>query len=202
MTGGLPTEEQSAQDTDVARAFAHLHADAVRALGAWTAPDAGQERLRTAYLAHLEEGPAAVAKAGVRDHLTASCLVITPDAGHVLLTHHRRAREWFQFGGHLEASDATLLAAATREGREESGIEDVTPDPVVVQLDHHQLSGDFGWCRSHLDVRFAAVVERQAVPVTSAESLDVAWWPTDGLPAGSRAEITALVAATRRTLGL
>lgn len=203
MTAGLPAEEdQRAQDTDVARDFAHLHADIVRVLDGWTAPDAGQERLRTAYLAHLEDGPATVAKAGVRDHLTASCLVITPDAGHVLLTHHRRARQWFQFGGHLESSDATLLAAATREGREESGIADVTPDPVVVQLDHHELSGDFGWCRSHLDVRFAAVVDREVVPVTSAESLDVAWWPTDGLPEGSRAEISVLVAATRRTLGL
>ncbi|MDT0214462.1 NUDIX domain-containing protein [Rothia sp. ARF10] len=203
MTGGLSTEEdQPAQDVAVASDFAHLHADVLRVLGAWTPPDAGQERLRTAYLAHLEEGPATVAKAGVRDHLTASCLVITPDAGHVLLTHHRRAREWFQFGGHLESSDPTLLAAATREGREESGIADVTPDPVVVQLDHHELGGDFGWCRSHLDVRFAAIVDREAVPVTSAESLDVAWWPTDGLPKGSRDEISALVAATRRSLGL
>ena len=203
MTGGLPTEQtQPAQDTDVVRDFAHLHADVVEVLGAWTAPDADQERLRTAYLTHLEEGATTVAKAGVRDHLTASCLVITPDAGHVLLTHHRRAREWFQFGGHLEATDTTLLAAATREGREESGIATVTPHPVVVQLDHHELSGDFGWCRSHLDVRFAAVVDKDVVPVTSAESLDVAWWPTDGLPEGTRAEISALVAATRRALGL
>lgn len=203
MTGALPTEQtQPAHDTDVVRDFAHLHADVVGVLGAWVAPDADQERLRTAYLAHLEEGPTTVAKAGVRDHLTASCLVITPDAGHVLLTHHRRAREWFQFGGHLEATDTTLFAAATREGREESGIVTVTPHPVVVQLDHHELSGDFGWCRSHLDVRFAAVVDREVVPVTSAESLDVAWWPTDGLPEGTRAEISALVTATRRALDL
>lgn len=203
MTRGLPTEEhRPAQDTDVASGFAHLHVDAVRVLSEWTAPDARQERLRTAYLRHLEDGPATVAKAGARDHLTASCLVITPDAGHVLLTHHRRAREWFQFGGHLEAGDATLLAAATREGREESGIATVTPDPVVVQLDHHELSGDFGWCRSHLDVRFAAVLDRETVPMASAESFDVAWWPTDGLPEGSRVEISALVAATRHTLGL
>jgi ATP-dependent DNA helicase RecG len=36
----------------------------------------------------------------------------------VLLTHHRRARRWFQFGGHLEATDPGLWAAAAREGNE------------------------------------------------------------------------------------
>ncbi len=34
-----------------------LHADATRTLAAWTAPDAGQERLRVAYLAHLAAHP-------------------------------------------------------------------------------------------------------------------------------------------------
>lgn len=186
----------------MAGAFAHLHADATRVLRAWSAPDAAQERLRTAYLAHLERHPDGVAKAGPREHLTASCLVITPDAGHVLLTHHRRARQWFQFGGHLETTDESLLAAATREGREESGVASVTPAPVVVQLDQHELVGDFGWCRGHLDVRFAAVLDRETVPVTSEESLDVAWWPTTALPQGTRTELSALVGATRRALGL
>ena len=187
---------------EVARTFAHLHADAVQVLGAWNAPDAGQERLRTAYLAHLERHPDGVAKAGPPEHLTASCLVITPDGREVLLTHHRRARAWFQFGGHLEATDAGLHAAATREGREESGIGSLVVEPVLVQLDRHTLSGDFGRCRAHLDVRYAAVLDRAVVPATSEESLDVAWWPVDALPADTRTELSALVAATRRALRL
>lgn len=186
----------------VVSGFAHLHADATAALEGWSAPDPHQERLRTAYLAHLEAHPAGVAKAGPPDHLTASCLVITPDGAQVLLTHHRRAREWFQFGGHLEATDQTLRDAAMREGREESGIASVTPEPVIVQLDRHTLSGDFGRCRAHLDVRFAAVVDPGLRPMTSQESLDVAWWPTHALPAGTRDELGTLVEATRRALAI
>lgn len=187
--------------------FADLRADAIRALGEWQAPDATQERLRTAYLDLLDRHPEAIAKGGpevggVREHLTASCLVLSPDGKHVLLTHHKRAKQWFQFGGHLEANDATLLDAATREGREESGIETVQPHPRIVQLNRHELHGDFVWCREHLDVRFAAVVDRDAVPVVSVESLDVAWWPVDALPEGTRTELTALVGAARTALGL
>ncbi|GAA4120582.1 NUDIX hydrolase [Knoellia locipacati] len=199
---GAATDSRGGPEVDVVRAFAHLHADAVQVLGAWSAPDAEQERLRTAYLAHLERHPDGVAKAGPPEHLTASCLVITPDGREVLLTHHRRARAWFQFGGHLEATDAGLHAAATREGREESGIATLDVDPVIVQLDRHTLSGDFGRCRAHLDVRYAAVVDRAVVPATSEESLDVAWWPVDALPKDTRTELSALVEATRRALRL
>lgn len=204
MRGPAPAARTSvgAPGADVASDFARLHADACTVLEQWTAPDADQERLRTAYLAHLARHADGVAKAGPPEHLTASCLVITPDGSQVLLTHHRRAREWFQFGGHLEATDASLHAAATREGREESGIASLSPAPVVVQLDRHTLSGDFGRCRAHLDVRYAAVVERGVAPATSQESLDVAWWPVDGLPEGTRTELAALVAAARRTLQL
>ena len=34
------------------------------------------------------------------------------------------------------------------------------------------------------------------------ESLDVAWWSTDGLPEGTRVELTDLVGAARRALHL
>lgn len=189
-------------NTAVARDFAHLHTDATTALERWNAPDPPQERLRAAYLDHLQRHPDGVAKAGPPAHLTASCLVISPDGEQVLLTHHRRAKEWFQFGGHLEVDDTSLYAAAMREGREESGIVSVSPEPTIVQLNQHRLSGDFGRCREHLDVRYAAVVPPDARPATSEESLAVAWWPTDALPEGTRSELTALVDAARLALDL
>ncbi|EAP99965.1 hypothetical protein JNB_07339 [Janibacter sp. HTCC2649] len=201
MTGPIDAHAGSV-DAAVAHAFAHLHAEATTTLGNWQAPDTAQERLRAAYLDHLQRHPDGVAKAGPPAHLTASCLVISPDGAQVLLTHHRRAKQWFQFGGHLEVGDASLYAAAQREGREESGIATVTPEPHIVQLDQHALSGDFGHCREHLDVRFAAVVDRDVMPETSEESLDVAWWATNDLPAGTREELTNLVGAARRALSL
>ncbi|WP_052112794.1 NUDIX hydrolase [Knoellia aerolata] len=189
-------------DPAVSAAFAHLHAQARATLGSWHAPDERQDALRAAYLEHLHRHPDGVAKAGPPEHLTASCLVLSPDAEHVLLTHHRRARSWFQFGGHLDVGDVDLHAAATREAREESGIPTVTPAPVVVQLDRHILHGDFVHCREHLDVRFAAVLDRTSTPTTGEESLEVAWWPTSRLPQGTRAELGALVDAARLALDL
>ena len=48
---------------------------------------------------------------------------------HVLLTLHRKAGAWFQFGGHYEPADVDPHAAATREAREESGIGDLVVAP-------------------------------------------------------------------------
>lgn len=182
--------------------FAHLHADATAVLTAWAAPDAAQDALRTAYLDHLRAHPDAVAKAGPPPHLTASCLVLDAAGERALLTHHHRARQWFQFGGHLEVGDPSLWHAAAREAAEESGIPGLVPLPQPVQLDRHVLDGDFGRCHEHLDVRYAAVAPEGAEPVVSGESLDVAWWPVDALPEGTRAELAPLALRARSALHL
>ncbi len=189
-------------DPAVVTAYRHLWADAVSVLGAWQAPDPDQERLRRSYLDHLEVEPDAVAKAGPPAHLTASCVVLDPSGASVLLTLHRKANAWFQFGGHLEAADPTVWAAARREAREESGIDTLEPLSRPVQLDRHVLVGPFGTCREHLDVRYAAVAPAGARARVSAESHDVRWWPVAALPEGTRAELAPLVSLARDTLGL
>jgi 8-oxo-dGTP pyrophosphatase MutT (NUDIX family) len=178
--------------------WAALREDALARLEAWVAPDAAQERLRLGFLAHVRAHPLAVAKAGPPAHLTASVIVLDDSLTSVLLTHHRRARAWFQLGGHFEEGDATVHAAATREATEESGIRHLTVLPEIVQLDRHVLAGDFGTCREHLDVRFVAVVAHGERPAVSEESLDVRWWPCDALPEQTRDELTPLVEAGRR----
>lgn len=161
--------------------------DLERVLRDWTAPDGEQEALREQYLAHLEADPMAVSKGGPPAHFTAGCLIYAPDRTAVLLTLHAKARRWFQMGGHIEGSDLTISGAAAREALEESGLVageiEMLPDPV--HLDRHDLPGAFGRCREHLDVRYAAVAVHGAIPRISAESLDLAWWPIDGLPEGS-----------------
>jgi 8-oxo-dGTP pyrophosphatase MutT (NUDIX family) len=108
---------------------------------------------------------------------------------------------WFQLGGHLEPEDRSVRAAAEREATEESGIPGLRVTPVPVHLDRHVLSGDFGRCREHLDIRYAAIAQAGAEPRVSAESLDVRWWPVDGLPPGHVDELGGLVAAALRFLG-
>lgn len=185
----------------VSTAFSHLGADAVAVLSRWQAPDAVQEGLRRAFLDHLAAHPDGVAKAGPPAHLTASCVVVDADHERVLLTLHRRARQWFQFGGHLEAGDTSLWAAARREAREESGLGSLEPLPHPVQLDRHELVGDFGRCLEHLDVRYVAVAPRGARELVSEESLDVRWWPVGDLPSGTRDELTPLVSRALGALG-
>jgi 8-oxo-dGTP pyrophosphatase MutT (NUDIX family) len=159
-----------------------LHDDATGTLSGWAAPTAAQDSLRTRYLVHLAEHADGLAKPCFPAHLTASCLVMSADRSRVLLTLHAKARQWFQFGGHCEPSDSTLAGAALREATEESGLAGLTMLDGPVHLDAHRV--DFCHPRGpvdHLDVRYVAITAYDE-PVVSDESLDVAWWPVDGLP--------------------
>ncbi|MEO5709838.1 MAG: NUDIX domain-containing protein [Nocardioidaceae bacterium] len=163
--------------------MSRLHDDALATLRGWQASDPGQDRLRQEYVAHLESHPDAMTRDSHPAHLTAGALVLSADHSRVLMTLHAKARRWFHLGGHCEPRDQTLSGAALREGTEESGIDDLTLDPVPVHLDAHVV----GFCGQHervrhLDVRFLALAPPDAVAAVSNESLDVRWWPVDGLP--------------------
>ncbi|AKU19135.1 hypothetical protein VV02_20050 [Luteipulveratus mongoliensis] len=177
-----------------------LHADATRLLRTWAAPDAEQAATRDSYLRHLSAEPAAMWRDGPRDHMTASVVVLDHRLERVLLTLHKKARLWLQLGGHLEPADGTVHAAAAREAREESGIEDLDVRPRLAQLHHHQLTASFGHCRSHLDLRFVAVAAPGAEPVISEESEDLRWWPVDRLPQPTDPDMGDLVSAARAAL--
>jgi 8-oxo-dGTP pyrophosphatase MutT (NUDIX family) len=133
------------------------------------------------------------------DHLTASTLVVSPDARLVLLTLHAKAGQWFQFGGHCEPGDATLLGAARREAVEESGLTGLAFDPVPLRLDEHAVPfcGATGEVH-HLDVWFLATAPDDAEHAASDESLDVRWWPADGLPGRDEVWASALALARER----
>ncbi|MDN5796731.1 MAG: NUDIX domain-containing protein [Intrasporangium sp.] len=161
----------------------------------WDPPDSGQTRLRDEFLTHLERGGSSLRRDGHPAHLTAGVVVLDPGLRWVLLTHHRKAGAWFQFGGHLESGDDTVHAAAAREAGEESGLADLDVRPGVVHLDRHVLPASFRPCREHLDVRFAAIAPTMGRPSVGDESTDVRWWPVNGLPPGAAADLGALVAA-------
>lgn len=175
------------------------HARALDLLRSWTAPDAGQERLRREYVEHLAARPDGLRRTCLPDHLTASVAVMSPDAGQVLLTLHAKAGRWFQLGGHLEDADRSLGAAAEREAREESGLARVRVDPEPVQLDVHEVPFCGGPGTRHLDVRFLAVADPAAKTAVSAESTAVRWWPVTDLPSDEES-LEQLVRLGRRRL--
>jgi 8-oxo-dGTP pyrophosphatase MutT (NUDIX family) len=160
-----------------------LHADALRVLTGWSAPDAAEEDLRQRYVAHLESTPDGMWRSSYPDHITAGTLVIDATGEQVLLNLHRKAGRWFHFGGHCEDDDASLAAVALREAHEESGLTELAFHPEPVQLDLHTVPfcGDRGEVR-HLDVRYVAAAPADATAVVSDESLAVRWWPVDALP--------------------
>jgi 8-oxo-dGTP pyrophosphatase MutT (NUDIX family) len=172
------------------------HADAERVLKDWSAPDEGQERLRLTYLEHLAEHPDGVLKACRAGHLTASALVVSPERGAVLLTLHRKLRLWLQTGGHCDAEDSSLAAAALREATEESGIAGLELLPAEpLRLDRHLTP-----CAWHLDVQYAAVAPPGAEAAISEESLDLRWFRYDEVAGVADESVRRLLTAARQAL--
>lgn len=159
------------------------HQRATRILADWTPPTDEQAHLRDDYLKHLARHQDGLLKRCFPVHLTAGVLVTSADRRRVLLNLHGKAQRWFAFGGHIENTDADLLASATREGLEESGIADLVLEPNPVHLSAHTV--DFCDSRgtvTHLDVRFVARVEPEIAYAASDESLNVAWFDVEALP--------------------
>ncbi len=179
---------------------AAAHADAVRVLQSWSAPDSRQRALQSEFLAVLQADDLAVARTAPT-HLTVGCLVLDATGTWVLLTHHDKAQRWLQLGGHIEPEDGVLRAAAGREALEESGLAGLTLSADPVDLDRHRLGTRFGTCREHLDVRYAALAPPEAAPIVSRESTNLRWWPVRSLPPGPdgrESDLLKVVAAAQR----
>jgi ADP-ribose pyrophosphatase YjhB (NUDIX family) len=152
----------------------------------------GQEELRQTYLDHLGAHPDGMWKACGDGHITASALVIDPEHGRVLLTLHKKLRKWLQMGGHCEPVDATLAAAALREGTEESGVLGLALLPGgPVRLDRHLTP-----CAWHFDVQYAALAPAGAVEAISDESLDLRWYPYAEVAGVADESVVRLLEAT------
>jgi 8-oxo-dGTP pyrophosphatase MutT (NUDIX family) len=182
-----------------------LHVDAVRVLSDWSAPTPAQDALRLDYLSFLDAHPDAMTRGNRVGHLTGSALVVDTRREAVLLTLHPLVGRWLQLGGHVEASDATLVGAARRESIEEGGIDTVDIDTRPLRLDRHRVR-----CRDgrggedlldHLDVQFLVLTPHGSVEQRSSESLDLRWWPWSALPDGTDDSVRALVQEARSRLG-
>jgi len=173
-----------------------LHKDAVSVLESWHTPDAGQEELRLAYLAHLAAHPDGTEKPCKAGHITGSVLILDASRQRVLLTLHAKLKMWLQTGGHCEPQDTELAGVALREGVEESGIEGLRLlVPVPVRLDRHLVP-----CAWHLDVQYAAVAPEGAEESISDESLALRWFTFDEAAEVPDGSVRALLAQTRALL--
>ena len=175
-----------------------LHASAIATLTDWRAPDPAQDTLRHAVLAFLAARPDGCLRECVPGHVTGSALVLDHTGSQALLTLHPRFGRWLQLGGHCEATDADIVAAALREATEESGIADLTIDPELAALHVHPVTCSLGVPTRHLDMQFIVRAPENAEIAVSDESLDLRWWPLDALPEDCDFGLTQLATSAQK----
>ena len=115
-------------------------------------------------------------------HFTASAFVLSPDGMHLLLIYHAKLKLWLQPGGHVDAADENIVAAACREAEEETGIRDYDLDsdvPGFLDLDIHGIppnpkKGEPA--HEHFDVR-VLLRTRSEVIHAGSDALDAKWVP-------------------------
>ncbi|NKY45866.1 NUDIX hydrolase [Nocardia cerradoensis] len=162
-----------------------LHASATELLENWKPATHPEQSVREAMLAFLGSAPRGCLREHAPGHITASAVVFSHDEREVLLTLHPRVGRWIQLGGHCEPGDETVVDAALREATEESGIAGLKVEPGLYGAQAHPITCSLGVPTRHLDLLFKIRAPRGAVPVRSAESTDLRWWPVDALPADS-----------------
>ncbi|MET0701845.1 MAG: NUDIX domain-containing protein [Mycobacterium sp.] len=165
----------------------------IATLTQWSAPEPAQDSLRNAVLAFVLARTDSCARACEPGHITASTAVLDDSGTRVLLTLHPRLGRWVQLGGHCEADDADIDAAALREAAEESGIAGLRLGGLVA-IHVHALTCSLGVPTRHLDLQFVAHAPAGAEIAISDESLDLRWWPVDALPPGTDHALEYLVA--------
>jgi 8-oxo-dGTP pyrophosphatase MutT (NUDIX family) len=127
-------------------------------IAAYEPADEPEARHRDALLELLRTSPAPFSRHEFAPgHVTASCFIVDPSRGNLLLHHHRRLDRWLQMGGHVEPGE-TPLQAALREGTEESGLADLhLLRDDIFDIDIHSIPAGRGEPEHlHYDVRYVA----------------------------------------------
>lgn len=155
-------------------------------------------------------------------HLTASMLVLDPEARKVLLVHHRKMGVWVFPGGHVDPNE-TAGEAAVREVLEETGLkaEHAGQEPVelpgmvwhpspwvtaVIPAPAWGASADGVWpaepAHHHIDQLYLGTGDSTAPLVRQEEEVHgAAWVLVSQLRSWNvRAEVPVLAAAALRVL--
>ena len=110
-------------------------------------------------------------------HMTASGWLINKTGDLVLLMHHTKLNEWFQFGGHADG-DSDLLKVAIKETQEESGLLNVSPVmETIFDIDIHAIPEHKNVPpHLHYDIRFLLQLQDNKIEQKNEESMELKWF--------------------------
>ncbi len=165
----------------------------VDVLVAYVAVDEREEADRCAMLRFAAELERPTSREQEQAHFTASAFVVDESCERTCLVAHAKLGRLLQPGGHVEATDVSLEAAALREAREETLLELVfhPAAPRPFDLDIHGIPECPGEpAHHHLDVRYLLVGVGE--PCEGA-----AWYGLGEAADGSVARLAAKAAAYR-----
>jgi 8-oxo-dGTP pyrophosphatase MutT (NUDIX family) len=149
---------------------------------------AREEADRCAMLRLLQELDEPLDRTQERAHFTASALVVDEAGTRTCLVQHAKLGRLLQPGGHIEANDVSVEAAAWREAYEETGVE-LAWHPRASRpfdLDAHLIPARPGEpAHMHLDVRFLLV------GLGDPTVADAAWYPLGEAGDGSVLRLAA-----------
>ncbi len=138
--------------------------------------DANEAAMAAEYAPFVTAHADCLLRTCVPGHLTASAWIVDRTRRWTLLTHHHKLDRWLQLGGHVDGNP-DLLAAALREGLEESGLKSLVPvSPEILDVDRHVIPARKTEPEHfHYDVRFLIEGDRDEPLQISDESKDLAW---------------------------
>ena len=113
-------------------------------------------------------------------HVTGSALVVAEEATRVLLRWHDRLERWLQVGGHMDVGEKDPAVTASREAREETGLNDLRFWPSSIPILIHVVIVSVPAradepAHEHVDLRYVLCTDAPHLATQERDSTPLQW---------------------------